>query len=248
MNRAGRAFLEVLGYFTTLPAFGAVRGPAPDAYALSFLPGAGAVVGAISGFAAWGASYVLPHGLTVAIAFALTLLLTGAIHVDGFLDSCDALFASVPVQRRLEIMKDPRHGTFAVACMAVLTVAWVAALWPFDAQLYPLLLTFSGMAGRMSAAALAFNFPYARGGEISRQLDGKPSAFVLLACAVIAAALAYAIVPWGPVVLAGAFVLARLIGTGCARALGGGLTGDAYGFTIVIVEVSVLAAFTAHRP
>ena len=75
---------------------------APQADALAWLPLVGAVTGALAGTAGWLVSLVAPHPLAAAAAFAAVLVLTGAIHLDGFLDCCDALFAPVPLAQRLE--------------------------------------------------------------------------------------------------------------------------------------------------
>ncbi|MBQ9011011.1 MAG: adenosylcobinamide-GDP ribazoletransferase, partial [Clostridia bacterium] len=49
-----------------------------------------------------------------AVATALPLLLTGGIHMDGFMDTCDALASWQPREKRLQILKDSHVGSFAV--------------------------------------------------------------------------------------------------------------------------------------
>ena len=242
MRRALWAILSALGYFTVLPAGAASAGPAPDAYALSYLPLVGALIGALAGVSAWGLSYFVPHPLVVAVAFALPILLTGAIHIDGFLDSCDAVIASVSPQRRLEIFKDPRHGTFAVAGMAVLSVAWVAALLPVDAWQYPALLALSGGASRLGAVGNAFVFPYARAGELTTQFESRPSPSVLIVSAVLLAVLAVYVWKWAWLICLIVMILQLTAASRIAKRLGGGLVGDVYGFLIVTAEVVILAA------
>ena len=50
----------------------------------------------------------------------LAILITGGIHADGFIDTCDALSSWQERERRLEILKDPHVGAFGVigACAA----------------------------------------------------------------------------------------------------------------------------------
>ncbi|WP_221564978.1 adenosylcobinamide-GDP ribazoletransferase [Alkalihalobacillus sp. TS-13] len=58
-----------------------------------------------------------------AIAFILWLvmiLLTGGIHLDGWMDASDAYFSYSSIEKRLEIMKDPRTGAFGVVSVIVL--------------------------------------------------------------------------------------------------------------------------------
>src|SRR5512135_3302494 len=53
--------------------------------------------------------------LSAALLVRLWAWLTGGLHLDGLADCCDGLFASVPTERRLELMRDPRVGTFGSA-------------------------------------------------------------------------------------------------------------------------------------
>ena len=85
MKRAFFAIRSVLAYFTILPAGRFSAGPAPQTDALSYLPLIGTLIGGVAGGAAFGLSFIVPHSLVVAAAFTLPILLTGAIHFDGFL-------------------------------------------------------------------------------------------------------------------------------------------------------------------
>lgn len=49
-----------------------------------------------------------------AIAVAAWMLLTGGLHFDGLMDVFDGFFYAGPPERRLEIMKDVHHGTYAI--------------------------------------------------------------------------------------------------------------------------------------
>jgi adenosylcobinamide-GDP ribazoletransferase len=214
----------------------------PDAAALAWLPFVGAVVGALAGGAAYGVGRIAPHALAVAAAFGLTIALTGAIHVDGFLDGCDAFFASVAPERRLEILKDPHHGTFAIAGFAVLGAAWLGALWALDPMRYVLALALAGAAARWSAVIHARWFPYGRAGAVPRALEKKPPAGILVLGAMLVAVLAFALgTPGGVAAIVALAIAAGAIAWARTR-LGGGLVGDAYGFAITIAEVAALAS------
>jgi adenosylcobinamide-GDP ribazoletransferase len=219
----------------------------PDAASLAALPLVGAVLGGLAGLAAWGVSFVAPAALVPALAFALTIVLSGAIHIDGFLDCCDAAFASVPPERRLEILKDPRHGTFAVAGMAALTVLWLSALAALPAARLPALLAFSGAAARWAVVLNALFVPYARGGAVTRAFESRPSAWLLALEGLALAACAVALAPWLWALLALAAALALGLGSWLKRVFGGGLVGDAYGFSIVCVEVALLAGIACMQ-
>jgi adenosylcobinamide-GDP ribazoletransferase len=228
-----------LSYFTILPVGVA---EAPDASALAWLPFAGALTGALAGLAAAGIAHVASHALAVASAFALVVVLTGAIHVDGFLDGCDAFFASVSPERRLEILKDPRHGTFAVAGFAVVCAIWLAALWSLPPARLPLALALSGASARWASVIHALYVPYGRAGALTRAFEQRPSRGVLALGLALVVALAWPLGIGGGAAFGVTLGVAALCTSWIRPRLGGGLVGDAYGFTIVVAEVAALVA------
>jgi adenosylcobinamide-GDP ribazoletransferase len=217
---------------------------APRADALAWLPLVGALLGALAGGVGWLVGLAAPHPLAAAAAFAATLVLTGAIHLDGFLDSCDGLLASVPLERRLEILKDPRHGTYALAGFGILAAVWLGALVSLKPVAYPALLAFAGGAARFAAVLNAFAFPYGRAGHSARAFERRPNAAFLAVG--LAASLACA---WGRPALfaaAGAACAAALgLGRLAAGRLGGALVGDVYGAIVTVLEAGLLAVAAA---
>ena len=63
--------------------------------------------------------------LQAAVAVLIPVLVTGGIHLDGFLDTSDALSSWQTTERRLEILKDPHTGAFAIiACCSYFLAAF----------------------------------------------------------------------------------------------------------------------------
>jgi adenosylcobinamide-GDP ribazoletransferase len=186
--------------------------------------------------------------LGVATAFALSIVLTGAIHVDGFADGCDAFFAHVPVARRLEILKDPRHGTFALAGVVVLCALWLAALASIDAAAYPAMLAIAATAARWGAVVHMLRAQHARREERSPAFVARPPIAALFAGLVVLVALVVEAAPShrrGPAeALAGAAAATLALAWARTR-LDGAVVGDSYGFAIVIGEVAALVAGSA---
>ena len=219
---------------------------APDANAVAWLPFVGAVIGALSGLAG-----ELParrsHPLGVALAFALSLALSGAIHFDGFADACDALFAPVPVARRLEIFKDPRHGTFALAGALAVGAIWLAALAGIAPAAYPPVLALAGAAARFGAIVHMRYTAHARSTTPSAAFTHRPPIAVLaldvmLVCALVASTGNGW--PSGVLATATALVVAALAVAWARGRLDGAVVGDVFGFAIVLAEASALAAFS----
>ncbi len=84
-------------------------------YAMCFFP----VIGIVIGLVIYG-SYFLFQGiqnnqmLLAAMFTIIPILITGGIHFDGYLDVIDALSSYQSKERRLEILKDPHTGAFAI--------------------------------------------------------------------------------------------------------------------------------------
>jgi len=207
-------------------------GPGPDAESLLALPLVGATIGALSGFIALGAATFAPHAIVAAFALGTTIVASGAIHLDGYLDGCDAFFASVPAARRREILKDPRHGTFALAGLLVLGTVWYAALVELPAATYPATLALCAALGRGAAVLGAAFYPYTRGGHIDT------GGLVLVLATIGAAAFLYEPIALAfvPVAAALSWLVARWI----AGRLDGVLPGDGYGFIATLIDVASL--------
>jgi adenosylcobinamide-GDP ribazoletransferase len=237
-----RGLRTAFSYFSILPL---PSNDPPDAAAMAWLPFVGAVTAALAGTAGYLVSLVAPHPLAVATAFTLSIVLTGAIHLDGFLDGCDAFFASVSPARRFEILDDPRHGTFAVAGAAIVGVVWLAALWSLPPRTFPFALTFAAVSARLFAVANALYIPYGRTTP-SRAFESRLPVWIVILDAILAGVLA---AHFG-IVRGGLGLVTTLVAvTACVAwirpRLGGGLTGDAYGFTIVVAEAATLVALAA---
>jgi adenosylcobinamide-GDP ribazoletransferase len=237
--------LAAFGYFSIVP----VRHTAapPGSAALAALPLVGAAVGALAGVAAYGVSLACPAPFGAVAAFAGLAVLTGAIHLDGFLDGCDAFIASVPAERRLAILKDPRHGTFAVVGFVLVAAFALAALAAIPAARYPLVLAFASAASRAAAVTGAFVFPAARGAAGTPHFARSRGVLAALAATFVVLA-AWGFAAFGPAAAAAvplSVALALAVEAWIAARLGG-LAGDAYGFTIVVVETAFLVAFAVR--
>lgn len=87
-------------------------------YHLCFFPWVGAVIGVLE----WGwyllSDYMeLGQIIVVFVSVVIPLLVTGGFHVDGFMDTMDALHSYQSRERKLEILKDPHIGAFSVICL-----------------------------------------------------------------------------------------------------------------------------------
>ena len=83
-------------------------------YALCFFPWVGTVIGVLWYLWKWiCARFGVGTLCYTVVGTAIPILITGGFHVDGFLDTCDALHSYQPRERKLEILKDSHIGAFA---------------------------------------------------------------------------------------------------------------------------------------
>ncbi len=95
-------------------------------YVLCFFPLVGLAIGVVQ-WLWWQVALLLGCGvsLTAAVCVLLPVLLSGGIHVDGLMDTADAIGSWQPKERRLEILKDSHVGAFAViACCGYFLAAF----------------------------------------------------------------------------------------------------------------------------
>ena len=133
MKRFFRAFVMALGMFSSLPCPSHLWDEDARDLMLVCLPLLGALIGLIWSLLAMLGRAFLPEALAAALIAALPFLLTGFIHLDGFMDTSDAILSWRPLQKRLEILKDSHTGSFAVVNLGlILMFGFAAAMGRFD--------------------------------------------------------------------------------------------------------------------
>jgi len=241
------AILLAFKFLTILPV------PVPDdvspktmGRAVAYYP----LVGAFLGLALVGADLLLglavPPALRSALVLALWVGLTGALHLDGFLDCCDGLLAPVPPERRLEILRDVHAGSFGVVGVLLLLLVKYVALASLGGPLRLLALGSAPVLARWAMAYALVAYPSAHEGAglggLVKQGAGPGE---LLIATVLALAATLATWPWlGPAAIAAlpaTWVLTALLARWIMTRIPG-LTGDTYGAINELIEVAWLLA------
>lgn len=182
--------------------------------------------------------------LFAAVAAVLPLLLTGGIHMDGFLDTTDALASHQPRERKLEILKDPHCGAFAVLwCGAYLLVSFglYHALCG-SAAIYAVCAGF--LLSRALGVCMALTLKNARGGGMLFAFtEHARRRAVPVVMGVVSVLCAAAMLPFSPICgafAAGCAGLAALLTRVRINREFGGATGDTAGYCIEICELAIL--------
>ena len=96
-------------------------------YSMAFFPLIGLVIGVLFYYTFKLMIYLrLPAAFSAAILSILPVLINGGIHLDGFLDTADALCSYKSKEEKLEILKDPHIGSFALIYGAVYGLCFFA--------------------------------------------------------------------------------------------------------------------------
>jgi len=186
----------------------------------------------------YGLSLILPPAVVTALLITALVILTGAHHVDGFIDTCDSVFTGKSKKERLAIMSDTRVGAFGIVGAILLLLLKYVSLLSVSLLLPALLLmpTFS----RWTMVSMMFTFPYARRSGMGLPFKLGATWQRLAVATVIALVVAVVLLRWWGLVLTAVLWLIAFGIAGFFRSRLGGLTGDNYGAINEISEVLVL--------
>ncbi|MHB1133695.1 MAG: adenosylcobinamide-GDP ribazoletransferase [Chloroflexota bacterium] len=239
-----------LRFLTALPVPHVDIRPGEIGRSAAFFPVVGLLLGlALAGLdlllrAVWPL-YVANAGLIVA-----AILLTGGLHLDGLMDSCDGLFGRRDPQRRLEIMRDSRVGSFGVLGAVSALLLLFACLSEMPLPWRPFALVLAGTLSRWTMVLAIWAFPYARAEGLGRAFKDDVGVVYVLCATLVAMAVVAGAVWLGLAPAIAAAVLSAAAATGLLSAAFvmsriPGLTGDSYGAINQLAELSVWLAFLA---
>jgi len=232
VSRIFKGFALALSMLSTLPFFKVhdfYKGI--NGYAVMFYPLVGFILGAIL----YGVPLLLfpyfPHFHLAVILFTFWVVLTGALHLDGFADTIDGLF--VPKERSLEVMKDPHNGGMGMTFGAVFLILKASSLIALqNYALLPLVL----LLPRLMVVFCIYFYPYVSGGmsQLAKEELQSRQVFIALLYSLVFIFLYNA---W--FLLAASLFIMLLVKRFFIKRYGG-FTGDIYGFTIEVTELFLL--------
>jgi adenosylcobinamide-GDP ribazoletransferase len=218
-----------------------------------YFPVVGVLVGAINIGVWWLMMHWLPAAISVGLMMAVSLLVTGAFHEDGFADTCDGFGGGTTPDQVLAIMKDSRIGAYGVIGIFIMLGLKWTTLAAIPAAAFPLMVIGAHMASRWCASGLIWGMHYVR---VDADAKAKPFADGLSARDwIVSGALgAMALLPWVLVndrlpgllearmlcAAAAAAAITALIAAGYCRRRIGGYTGDCLGAVQQLTELAFL--------
>ena len=227
-----------IGFLTVLPV--APSGEARMGPSRAYFPLVGLALGGVLAGLDFAASQALPPLVVGALLVAALLVLTRAIHTEGFLDACDGLFGGYSPSRRLEILRDTHVGAFAVIGGAALLLLKWALLSGIPAEVRAGLLAVFPCISRLGMLSTMAVFRYAREEGMGTAFqDGASWRQIAFGLAVAAAAAGLLLGGAGLVLLAATVAVSLGLGRWITGMLGG-MTGDTYGAVNEVAEAAVL--------
>ena len=210
---------------------------------LLFLPIVGLEIGAIWAGLAWLCSFLkLPALVTGLVLCAYPYIITGFIHLDGYMDVTDAVKSWRDLERRREILKDSHVGSFAVIGIVLLMLAQFALFASVPAEANFLIMIFIPAVSRCCSSLAVTGLRPMSTSQYANQK--KPISHLVVFAVMLTACIA------GGFLLCGkyGFVLVGcLVGYGLAllRAYKSldGMNGDIAGFALTIGELCAVVVY-----
>ncbi len=205
------------------------------------------LVGALIGLLLVAVDFILrpffPDLIVNLFILIALILVTGGLHLDGFMDSIDGLFSGRDKNRILEIMRDSKVGAFGTMAVIFLILLKLSFLNEIQSGIRYSVLILMPVLSRWAAVYAAKNYPYARStsgtGEPFARLVGRGE---LISATVFTAILAIFLLGFRGIIIWFIAFLVLLLLTGWINKKIHGMTGDTYGAIIEITEVVVLVS------
>ncbi len=210
-------------------------------YAVCFFPLVGVAIGALT--CLWcflDIRFSVGRVCLALIGTAIPLLVTGGMHMDGYMDTMDALHSYQPMEKKLEILKDSHIGAFSVLMVVVYFLIYVGAYTQIGSMREAGLLGVGFILSRALSGFALVALPLARQDGLLFAFADRASKNVVRVVMIIEAAAAAGLMIWlsvrtGLVLIAGA-VLIFLWYRWKSKKEFGGITGDTEGWFLAICE------------
>ena len=220
-------------------------------YALCFFPVVGIVTGIFQYLA--GKALIYINCGTLFFAAVMTLLpvcISGGIHLDGFMDTMDALSSYGDREKKLMILKDSNSGAFAILGMGCYFI-WNIALWSeVKIEMLPVISCGYVLSRALSGWSVV-TFPAARDSGLAKTFQDGASkkkvavTMLLFMLAAVGVMLTVNVVPAVSAMCSAALVF-KLYHSLCIKQFGG-ITGDLAGFFLQLCELAMLTGIVLMK-
>ncbi len=199
------------------------------------------IIGLLIGCLLVSTTLLLAHISTqiqAVIILILWVMVTGGLHLDGLADCADAWVGGLGnKQRSLDIMKDPAAGPIAVIVLVlVLLLKWTIIKYILEKQAIEVLIL-TAMLGRLAIVIQMLSTNYIRAAGLGEKIVANLPIYSAVTISLFGLLVSLYYLGFFPICL---MLLTIFIISQQAKNRLGGVTGDVYGATVELVEVSIL--------
>jgi cobalamin 5'-phosphate synthase/cobalamin synthase len=232
-------FWLALSFLTTLPARQVPYAADGLGKAAAWFPVVGLLIGLLLVLVHAGGRVLLGPLPAAVLVVTVWAVLTGGLHLDGLADCCDGLLVSAGRERRLEILRDPRVGSFAVVGLVLALLLKTAGVSALPAAAPGLLLAPVWARWWILVAARR---PLARPGGLGSSFAAALTPRTLGVAALLPLVLLGLLAPfdWRSIFGVGLSAVACFGVLRLAEARIGGVTGDVYGAVVELSEIALI--------
>lgn len=243
-----KSFIICLSMYSTIPMVNISWEEKSMKYIFFFLPVIGVILGLLEFLVLLMCDYFQVSSILYAgLSTALIILFTGGIHMDGYIDTIDALSSHGDSKKRQEILKDPHTGAFAI----IYTVVYFILIFSTFENLYesislPLLIIIFSLS-RIFVLFLIANTKSAYNTGLlftfSKNKNGKILSFYgLILLLLLSIFIFYYFHIYYLVMVMVLLIISSIILSFYFNKKFGGLSGDLAGFSVCIYELIILLA------
>lgn len=238
MKKAVTGFFMSWGMFCAIPCPLKIWDEDAKLYSVVMLPVLGVVIGLVWAVLALVLDVIsAPWLLSAALLAVCPSLVSGFIHLDGFMDCCDAILSRRDLAERQRILKDSHTGAFAVISVVILFLLNFGAMSDFTDKSVWMLLFLPGAARCASAISVLSFQPIGHSGY-AKAFENSKKGYRIAAWCILAAFAVLPVIIFG---VSGLFALtaqiAAFLAILYARNQLGGMSGDISGYGIAIGEL-----------
>ncbi len=242
-------FLAALKFLTIIPLpWRREASPEELEGSIGYFPVIGIIIGLILAGLNWLLSLFLPSAVVNALLIVSLVVISGALHLDGFVDTCDGIAGHKTVEERWRVMHDSRAGAFGIVGVFLLLLVKYVSLSSVPENLLMVTLVLMPVVSRWAMVYTVFAYPYARPAGLGKLFKQGASwqrfttaTVITLAVAIGLARLANITYFYlaGLAIMLAIWVIVVAMATYLKRKFAG-LTGDTYGAINEVAEVGVL--------
>lgn len=212
-------------------------------HSVGYFPVVGLIIGLILAGLNWLFALILPSSVANALLIVSLVILSGALHLDGFVGTCDGIAGHRTVEARWKVMHDIRTGGFGIIGVVLLLLVKYVSLNSIPEPLLMMTLVLMPVLGRWAMAYAIFIYPYAQQSGLGKAFKQGTSWPRFILATIITFVIAVALIPLlqltGLAVMFGVWIITIVLAA-YFKSKFSGLTGDNYGAINEVAEVAVL--------